>query len=92
MTPETLIKLARVLEIQHELNVRKALYAEYDQLVLELAHEGFKSAEIEDLFLELHDNFAQSNTGWTSAAVKRYEVLIETKEKRERRLRRAEAK
>lgn len=80
------IRLARLLQIQEELDLRKALYAEYDQIVLELAHSGFVSAIIDDLVLELEDNFKDTNTGWTSAAVKRFELRVETKEKREKRL------
>lgn len=50
------IRLARLLQIQEELDLRKALYAEYDQIVLELAHSGFTQAIIDDLVLELEDN------------------------------------
>lgn len=79
------VRLARLIEIQRELDLRKALYAEYDQIVLELAHSGFERTVIDGLVLELCDNFKDSNTGWTSAAVKRYEVEILDKEKYEKR-------
>jgi hypothetical protein len=79
-------KLHRIIEIQRELDLRKALYAEYDALVMELASEGFVSSEVDGLVLSLEDAFASgTNTGWTSAAVRRFSVSIETKEKAQRR-------
>lgn len=79
-------KLARVISIVKELEARKALYAELDQLIQELVAEGFKEAIVDEMFLTLKDNFADKNTGWTAAAVKRFEIEIETKEEREARL------
>jgi len=85
MENEIKTKLARLISIQKELDARKALYAEYDLIVTELAREGFTRAELDGLICELCDNFAEGNTGWTAAAVKRYEVKIETREKYEKR-------
>lgn len=85
-------RLGRLLEITRELELRKALYEEYDTIVLQLAAEGFTNTTIGDLVLELCDNFSESNTGWTSAAVKRYDLRVETMEKRAKRLARAEKK
>lgn len=75
-------RLARLIDIKKELDLRKALFAEYDQIVVSLAQDGFLEALVGDLRLELKDNFAESNTGWTSAAVKRYEMIIEPKDKK----------
>lgn len=74
-------KLARVLQIQRELDLRKELYAELDALVLELQAGGFKCAELEGMRLELVDNFTEKNTVFRPAGVKRYEIEIETVEK-----------
>jgi hypothetical protein len=86
------IKLSRLIEIQRELDLRKALYAEYDALVMDLAREGFRSAEVDGLVLSLEDAFSEGNTGWTSAAVRRFSVSIETKEKVKKRAARAQKK
>lgn len=82
-------KLKRVIEIVEELEVRKALYTEFDRLVLELVSEGFTTARVNDLVLNLKDNFASGNTGWTSAAVKRYDIEVISKELAEKRARKA---
>lgn len=82
-------KLKRLLDIQRELDVRKALYAEYDKIVLELVQEKFIRAAVDGFVLELKDNFLESNTGWTRSAVKRYEVEVITEELAEKRKRKA---
>jgi hypothetical protein len=75
-------KLARILDIQKELDLRKALYAELDALVLELQAGGFRSADLEGMRLELVDNFAEGkNTVFRPAGVKRFEIEIEPVEK-----------
>lgn len=74
-------KLARVLQIQRELDLRKELYAELDAIVLELQAGGFKSADLEGMRLELVDNFEAKNTCFRPAGVKRFEIEIETVEK-----------
>lgn len=86
---EEIKTLERIIEITKELETRKQLYAEYDNLVLALAKGGFLSAVIDDLTLSLKDNFAESNTGWTRSAVKRYEIEIITNELAEKRRKRA---
>lgn len=79
-------KLNRILQIQAELDLRKALYEEFDRLVVELAKSGFAHAELNGLVLELKDNFAESNTGWTSAAVKRFDLKVTPKDKYDKRM------
>lgn len=66
--------LRRVIDIQAELNVRKALYTELDMLTLQLQADGFVSAELDGLLVELVDNFAKDNTVWRVAGVKHYEL------------------
>jgi hypothetical protein len=78
-------QVKRLIEIQAELDLRKALYAEYDKIVVELAHGGFIRANLDGLVVELKDNFADSNTGWTRSAVKRFEVEIISAELAEKR-------
>lgn len=68
--------LHRVIEIQAELDARKLLYAEYDRLVLELHSLGWFHGFVSGLEIELVDNFASSNTGWTRSAVKRFELKM----------------
>lgn len=74
-------RIARLIEITKELEARKALYAEFDALVLELASEAFVSAVVGEVEVRLRDNFASSNTGWTAAAVKRFDIEIDTPER-----------
>ena len=71
------LKIARVLELQRELDLRKELYSELDRLTLELQQEGFRSQEVEGMLLELVDNFADGkNTVFRPAGVKRFELKI----------------
>jgi hypothetical protein len=72
--------LTEVLSLKKELDARKELYSRLDELLLELVRSDFKSAEIDGMVLTLKDNFAESNTGWTRSAVKRYEIETVTKE------------
>ncbi len=67
-------KLKKVLDLKRELDERKKLYAEFDKALLELKDSGFVSEVIEGREYRLVDNFAESNTGWTAAAVKRYDL------------------
>lgn len=70
-------KLKRVIELQAEIEVRKALYDELDKLTLELQAEGFKHAELEGLVVDLVDNFADGrNTVFRPAGVKRFEMKV----------------
>ena len=66
--------LREVLDLQRQIEERKSLYARLDALILELVAGQFKSAEIDGMVLALKDNFAESNTGWTRSAVKRWEI------------------
>lgn len=78
-------RLSRLLEIQAELDARKALYTEFDALVMSLAADGFDSAIVNDLTLELVDNFSAGNTAFTAAAIKRYDLKVLTPEQVARR-------
>jgi len=83
--PEIYAILGRLLDIKKELEERKKLYEEFDTLIQTLAEENFLTAEIDGMVLNLKDNFAKSNTGWTAAAVKRYDLEVITKELAEKR-------
>lgn len=75
-------KINRAIEILKELELRKALYAELDSLIMELKGAGFESHDLgEGQTLRLVDKFAESNTGWTAAAVKRFDLVIEKPKK-----------
>ena len=78
-------KLKRLLDIKHELDIRKELYKEFDKLVLELKEEGFQKEIIDDQVILLKDNFENTNTGWTRSAVKRWDVDILTKAQYEKK-------
>lgn len=83
-------RLARVLEIKHELDLRKALFEEFDRLIVELAKDGFRECITEESVISLKDAFAEGkNTGWTSAAVKRYDIEVISLALAEKRSRRA---
>jgi hypothetical protein len=43
---------ARILEVNAELEIRKALYAEYDALVMRLVDEGIMHETFRDLDIE----------------------------------------
>lgn len=71
------LKLKRVIELQTGIEERKALYAELDQLTLELKADGFSDATLDGLVIELVDNFADGrNTVFRPAGVKRYEMRV----------------
>lgn len=74
-------KLARVLDIQKELDLRKELYAELDDLILQLKAGGFTQADLEGQRIELVDNFDEKNTVFRPAGVKRFEITVEPLEK-----------
>lgn len=76
MKPQTKVILARVLELQRELDVRKDLYTELDLLTMQLQAEGFKDAEFDGLLISLVDNFLASNTCFRPAGVKRFEIKV----------------
>lgn len=93
MTPAELNqKLARILSIQRELDLRKELYSELDALVLELQAGGFRSADLEGMRMELVDNFSEKNTCFRPAGIKRYEMEIEPTEKALKREAKAKAR
>jgi hypothetical protein len=73
---ENEVKLKRALSLLAEIELRKKLYEELDALVLELRTDGFVSGVCDGLELELKDNFADTNTQWRMAAVKRYELKV----------------
>ena len=82
MNNDLVTKLARILDIQAELDARKALYEELDNLVLELRAAGFTSTDLNGMRMELVDNFAEGkNTVFRPAGVKRFEMDIEPTEK-----------
>lgn len=85
-------KLARIISIKNELDLRKELYDELDKLVLELKDTGFKSFDMEGLRLELVDNFEETNVCYRPAGVKRWEMKIESLEKVAKREARASKK
>ncbi len=76
MKPQTKQILARVLELNRELDVRKALYTELDMLTMQLQDEGFRDAELDGMLVTLVDNFEKSNTAFRPAGVKRFELRI----------------
>lgn len=71
----------RLLEIKALLAERNALHEEFDQIVLRLAAGGFEAVELAGERVSLVDNFKEKNTAWTSAAVKRYDLKVESLEK-----------
>ena len=78
-------RVLRLLQLQAELDARKALYAEFDALIVSLASDGFEQALVDDLTVELVDNFSSGNTAFTAAAVKRYDLKVLTPEQVARR-------
>lgn len=87
------LKLKRILDITEELEVRKLLYAELDAIVLELQRDGFISADLGLLRMELVDNFDEGkNTVFRPAGVKRFEVTVEPIERALKREAKAKAK
>lgn len=76
MKTETKQILKRVIDIQRELDIRKALYTELDMLTEQLQAEGFKHAELDGMILDMVDNFEKSNTCFRPAGVKRFELKV----------------
>lgn len=85
-------RFAKLLDIQHELDTRKLLYAEFDKIVLSLVADGVLSAEMENEVLEIVDHFASENVGWTRSAVRRYDLEVTPKALIEKRARLAAKK
>jgi hypothetical protein len=76
MKTQTKQILARVIELQAELDVRKALYEELDLLTIQLQAEGFHDAELSGMLITLVDNFEINNTCFRPAGVKRFELKV----------------
>lgn len=78
-------RIMRVLEIEAELAERKSLFAELDLLLLGLAKDGFSVLDLTGERIELVDRYASANTAWTATAIRRFEIKVESHEKREKR-------
>lgn len=76
LKPQTRQILTRVIELQAELDIRKALYTELDMLTVQLQAEGFVDAALDGFLITLVDNFAKDNTAWRPAGVKHYELKL----------------
>lgn len=85
-------KIARIINIQYQLDLRKELYAELDALTLELQAEGFAALNLDGNHIELVDNFAKGNIAFRPAAVRRFEIEVEPIEKYEKRIAKAAKK
>lgn len=90
LSHDVAVRLAKLLEIKEILDARKQLYEEYDRLIIELVGLGFVSAQgLKGELIQIKDCFKGGNTAWTSAAVKRFDLEVVTKELQEKRARRA---
>lgn len=76
MKPETRALVRRILDIQRELDVRKALFDELEMLTLQLQADGFETATLDGFVVDLVDNFAKGNVVFRPAGVKRFEVKV----------------
>lgn len=76
MTNETKAILARVIQLQDELDIRKSLYDELDMLTIQLQADGFVNAELDGLVFTLVNNFEKGNTVFRVAGVKHYEIKV----------------
>lgn len=73
----------RIAEIKTELDSKKPLYDELDELISELsdvAEVNQTLATNDARFITLIDNFAEKNTVWRPAAVKRFDIELLTGE------------
>ncbi len=72
--------LIRLIELEEKFKELKALYGEYDKLVLSLKQAGFTSAEQGGKSFTLIDNYIKEgeevNTGYRVAFIKHYEIKI----------------
>ncbi len=71
--------IERALKIQQKLEENKPLYKELDEIVLNLASQGFSHDTLENLEIELVDNFADKNTCFKVAGVKRFDLKVKSK-------------
>lgn len=69
--------LKRALIVQEALAKAKALYKEQDELTLKILSFGQKSWERHGHYFVLVDNFADSNTTFRVARIKRFDLKIE---------------
>lgn len=69
-------QLREALRIQAEIKLAKKLYEELDAVIEKLRAGGFSEGEIDGQILRLEDNFADTNTQWRMAAVKRWELKV----------------
>ena len=69
-------KLCQVLDLLEKLESVKPLYAELDALIVEMHSEGFQSEVIDGMLIQLVDNFAEKNTVFRPAGVKRFEFKV----------------
>lgn len=80
-------KIARLIDIQKELDERKKLYDEYDAIVTDLQENGFQSVIFQGLHLWLVDNFPPGkNTAYKVASVKKWDIKMEPIEVYQKRL------
>lgn len=82
LTKEQGALVKRLLLVNTLLEERKLLYAEQDELIMKLKDQLTEvliepqDPEQKPFILALVDNFAESNVGWTQAAVKRWCMKI----------------
>ena len=77
MKTQTNKLLTRAAQIIAELDERNALYKELDSIVQTLRAESFESAVLDGTQFRLRDNFAEKNTVFRPAGVKRFELEVE---------------
>jgi hypothetical protein len=78
----------RIAEIKDKLESHKPLYEELDDLIGELADVAEVNQTLatnDGRFITSIDNFAEKNTVWRPAAVKHFDILMETKEELDKR-------
>jgi hypothetical protein len=76
-------KLKRALEIKKILDANKPLYDELEAITVELASQQAGTSVpvvVDGYYFSIVDNFAEKNTVFRPAAVKRFEMKIQTEE------------
>ena len=85
--------LSRLLAIESELSAVKDLYSERDALTLDLMRMGFKGELMPDgTEVRLVDNYAEKNTAFRVAFIRRFEVEFIDPETARKRREKAEKK
>lgn len=79
MNKKTKLLIERALKIQQELEHNKPLYKEMDEIIIQLAREGFTGADLGNIQVELVDNFEEKNTCFKVAGVKRFDLKVKSK-------------